>query len=287
LQVVEYRNLSRNSDRTIIPHASDQCTLYLTDWTHNPLLYDFPASEMQPTGQRVIQISIFGNQNEPLLGMAPEKLKGRLVSLRNVRQKIGLSDYLEATMVEDFKYNDRRDVKLVNDPREISPDLLKAFKEFVLFFFSFASSPSPRFVDVSDPFFRRRLAYYNGGATTSSLAPVFNVGGSAKEEKKPVDPLCSSSFLFPVSVPPTDQSPPRAAEICDFTGLSSTPQDIASALLLNSPGTYHFRVRVADFQPSRVADWVQAFCPECDEMCAPPCFILPSFADCYSSPSLR
>lgn len=68
---------------------------------------------MKPGDRRVIQVSIFGNQNEPLLGVRPEKLQGKIVGLRNVRPKMGSTDYLEATMVEDYKYKDRRDVTLI------------------------------------------------------------------------------------------------------------------------------------------------------------------------------
>lgn len=73
-----------------------------------------PDSSVRVAGQRVLQVSIFGAQNDPLLAFHEDKLKGRLVSLRNIRPKLNGSDLLEATMVEDEKYPHNRDVTLLD-----------------------------------------------------------------------------------------------------------------------------------------------------------------------------
>lgn len=88
-------------------------------------------SSVRVAGQRVLQVSIFGAQNDPLLAFHEDKLKSRLVSLRNIRPKLNGSDLLEATMVEDDKFPDKRDVKLLVD-RDVDRVWYKELKACVL-----------------------------------------------------------------------------------------------------------------------------------------------------------
>lgn len=94
----------------------DACSLFITDYTTNDQLYAYSdTSEVRTPGQVTLQVSIFGAQNDPLLSLSEDKLVGRLVYLRNVRPKMTLNDFLEATMVEDGKYPERRDVRLLRE----------------------------------------------------------------------------------------------------------------------------------------------------------------------------
>ncbi|GAA6033519.1 hypothetical protein JCM8097_001435 [Rhodosporidiobolus ruineniae] len=209
------------------PDSNEFINLRITDYTSNELLPTIEAGEyggQTVTGQRILQVSIFGKQNEPLLGKGidPDKLKGRIVRLRNLRPKDGLSG-LEATMVEDLVYPDKRDVSLVKNS-EVPPDWLQQF-------------------------LARRKAYWKPEEAGDHLAPIFdsNAGASnstspSSVESKPVDPLT------------------------EITDLSSLPpaQSVSAAVALNSPGTYRFRVRVVDFYPNKLEEWVVAYCPTCD-----------------------
>lgn len=87
---------------------------------------------MRTPGQITLQVSIFGNQNDPLLSLSEDKLVGKLVHLRNVRPKIAQHDFLEATMIEDPKYADRRDVTLYRSERDLRPEWLEPFNQCVL-----------------------------------------------------------------------------------------------------------------------------------------------------------
>ncbi|BGP43901.1 hypothetical protein JCM10449v2_007958 [Rhodotorula kratochvilovae] len=110
---------------------NDACSLFITDYTTNDQLYGYAdTSEVRTPGQVTLQVSIFGAQNDPLLhAKSEEALIGRLVHLRNVRPKMTMNDFLEATMVEDNKYPDRRDVTLL---REVaSKEWRDAFKACV------------------------------------------------------------------------------------------------------------------------------------------------------------
>ncbi|GAA5820350.1 hypothetical protein JCM3770_002778 [Rhodotorula araucariae] len=196
--------------------SHDACSLFITDYTTNDQLYDYAdTSEVSTPGQVTLQVSIFGAQNDPLLHAKSEKnLIGRLVHLRNVRPKMTMNDFLEATMVEDFMYPDRRDVTLLRD--SVLKEWHTAFKA-------------------------RRDAYWakvNGGS--SGLAPIFAGNEEKAAPKLAEDPLASVS---------------------DTAGLPQ--QSISSALARSRAGTYRFRVRVIDFDPPRLEDWVAASCPEC------------------------
>lgn len=110
LQIVRFHN--PHTARQIAPN--DFCNLYVTDWTENPQIYAYGEDSMHGmAGQHVFQVSVFGAQCDPLLGVPPEKLAGRIVHLRNIRPKLGGRDFLEATMVEDRLYNTKRDVTLL------------------------------------------------------------------------------------------------------------------------------------------------------------------------------
>ncbi|GAA6008967.1 hypothetical protein JCM10207_004044 [Rhodosporidiobolus poonsookiae] len=127
-EIVKFYN-SFSIDRYKTPHANEFCNLFITDYTSHPELVDYSGdSGIKVNGQRVLQVSIFGAQNEPLLSIPEDKLVGRLVRLRNIRPKMAGGGFLEATMVEDFKYPDRRDVTLVKESN-VAKDWLKAFKQ--------------------------------------------------------------------------------------------------------------------------------------------------------------
>lgn len=102
------------------PHATrqvarnDYCNLFVTDYTTNSQLIEYQdESKNGVPGQHVLQVSIFGAQCDPLMRLKDADLKGRIVYLRNIRPKLNSSGLLEATMVEDYKYPDKRDVRLV------------------------------------------------------------------------------------------------------------------------------------------------------------------------------
>ncbi|BGO96088.1 hypothetical protein NBRC10512_007198 [Rhodotorula toruloides] len=136
-------------------HRNEACILYITDYTINDQLMHYePDSSVRVAGQRVLQVSIFGAQNDPLLAFHEDKLKGRLVSLRNIRPKLNGSDLLEATMVEDEKYPHNRDVTLL-DGSGVDRVWYKELK-------------------------MRREAYWNSLAGLSdALAPVFSAPTAA------------------------------------------------------------------------------------------------------------
>lgn len=107
---------------------NDAVQLFVTDYTTNSQLYNYSdTSEVRTPGQITLQVSIFGNQSEPLLGLKTEQLVGRVVFLRNVRPKTTTSDFLEATMVEDNKYPNRRDVCLVSEKNPAPADWVAQF----------------------------------------------------------------------------------------------------------------------------------------------------------------
>ncbi|GAA5839891.1 hypothetical protein JCM9279_005196 [Rhodotorula babjevae] len=111
------------------PGPCDACALYVTDYTTNDQLYAYSdTSEVRTPGQITLQVSIFGNQNEPLMSLHEDKLVGRLVHLRNIRPKMTNNDFLEATMTEDPKYATRRDVSLYRSEKDMNPEWLKPFK---------------------------------------------------------------------------------------------------------------------------------------------------------------
>ncbi|KPV72994.1 uncharacterized protein RHOBADRAFT_55240 [Rhodotorula graminis WP1] len=113
---------------TVGPH--DACSLFITDYTTNDQLYAYSdTSEVRTPGQVTFQVSIFGNQNDPLLSLSEDKLVGRLVHLRNVRPKMTAHDFLEATMVEDPKYENRRDVTLCRSGVDLGREWHEAFKQ--------------------------------------------------------------------------------------------------------------------------------------------------------------
>ncbi|GAA5997498.1 uncharacterized protein JCM10292_000891 [Rhodotorula paludigena] len=107
---------------------NDAVQLFVTDYTSNSQLYNYDdTSEVRTPGQITLQVSIFGNQSEPLLGLRAEQLVGRVVFLRNVRPKMTNNDFLEATMVEDNKYPNRRDVNLVSEKNPAPTDWVAQF----------------------------------------------------------------------------------------------------------------------------------------------------------------
>ena len=55
-----------------------------------------------------------------------------------------------------------------------------------------------------------------------------------------------------------------AAQICDIRGLRVL-SSLADSVALDSPGTYRTRVRVVDYYPPQIEDWVFATCPVCRE----------------------
>lgn len=131
-------------------HRNEACILYITDYTVNGQLMHYEEdSSVRVAGQRVLQVSIFGAQNDPLLAFHEDKLKGRLVSLRNIRPKLNGSDLLEATMVEDDKFPDKRDVKLLVD-RDVDRVWYKELKACVLSL-PFEESGSPLTSRIQPP----------------------------------------------------------------------------------------------------------------------------------------
>lgn len=122
------------------PH--DACSLFITDYTTNDQLYAYlDTSVVRTPGQVALQVSIFGNQNDPLLSFSEDKLVGRLVHLRNVRPKMTMNDFLEATMIQDPKYEDRRDVTFKRE-KDLGRDWLEPFIQCVLAYPPLPSSSS-------------------------------------------------------------------------------------------------------------------------------------------------
>ncbi|GAA5853997.1 hypothetical protein JCM8547_008187 [Rhodosporidiobolus lusitaniae] len=236
-EIVKYHN-PFSSFQNRPPTTNEPCELYLTDYTSHPLIEDYSNSSSFPTGKRVLKIALFGNQNDPLLDFPPDKLRGRLVTLRNVRPKIGGFETLEATMMEDQKYERKRDVVVVPRSREgeamLPAGWLSAFKA-------------------------RRDAYWNGTEEYRCAPYSASVTAEASSSVAQDGPLV---FTTPSDRKPTPAAVDPLSQISDISNLS--PVTLGHAVSLSSPGTYRMRVRVVDYYPKRLEDWVVAFCPECD-----------------------
>ncbi|GAA5884244.1 hypothetical protein JCM6882_002193 [Rhodosporidiobolus microsporus] len=217
-----YTPFTKTAGQPLDKHA--QAALYVTDYTSHPGLADYTSAlDSTVLGQRVLQVAIFGAQNEPLLARPQDWLRGKLVRLRNIRPKRNGGDSsFEATMMEDWKYPEKRDVQLVTDPSGVPVDWMAAFKKRREAYWKMDSD-------------QRRVATFDSTAAATS-AP------KEEEEQKPMDPL---------------------SEISNLAGFPS-PQPLAASVALGSPGTYRMRVRVADFTPNRLEEWVVAYCDECD-----------------------
>jgi hypothetical protein len=101
-----------NAPRQLSRHEC--CTLYVTDYTPNSQMMDYQEDSRNGIpGQLVLQVSVWGAQCEPLLRFKDADLKGRIVHLRNIRPKTNDKGLLEATLFEDYKFADRRDVTFV------------------------------------------------------------------------------------------------------------------------------------------------------------------------------
>ncbi|BGP58519.1 hypothetical protein JCM8202v2_006188 [Rhodotorula sphaerocarpa] len=229
-EIVRYWN--PHPTRQIGSH--DPCSLFVTDWTEHPQLIDYgDDSKGGVRGQRVLQISVFGAQNGTLMSIPEDKLQGRIVHLRNIRPKLNSAELLEATMVEDFKYPSKQDITLVGSKTMLGPALR-----------TWMTGHNAR-----------RKAYWSGAAEESGLAPVFQGDG------RPADghPLTAAGAQ-PEPKPVVDP----LSEISDVSGLPDV-QSIAAALALNSAGTYRCRVRVIDYHPARIEEWLVATCPVCHD----------------------
>ncbi|BGP28035.1 telomere-binding alpha subunit central domain protein [Rhodotorula toruloides] len=170
-------------------HRNEACILYITDYTVNEQLMHYePDSSVRVAGQRVLQVSIFGAQNDPLLAFHEDKLKGRLVSLRNIRPKLNGSDLLEATMVEDEKYPEKRDVTLLDGTVDRAwYKELKARREA---YWNSLAGPS----DTLEPVF-------TASSSAAALAPIANTSGLSVQPIAPAVQLNSEgTYCFNVRV---------------------------------------------------------------------------------------
>ncbi|GAA5837721.1 hypothetical protein JCM11251_002305 [Rhodosporidiobolus azoricus] len=206
------------------PERNHQAALWITDYTSHPDLDDYPSfSECAVYGKRVLQVAVFGVQNEPLLARNQDTLRGKIVKLRNLRPKSGGSGGFEATMVEDSRFPQNRDVSIVTDLGSLPHAWYPAFK-------------------------KRRDAYWK-------LSRV--------EQERPSYESTGSETAAAVKEEAEQKTPVPLTEIANLRALRSDPQSLSASLALSSPGTYHMRVRVVDYYPSRLEDWVFAWCPDC------------------------
>ncbi|GAA5982887.1 hypothetical protein JCM10908_006822 [Rhodotorula pacifica] len=222
------------------PHATrqiasnDYCNLFVTDYTTNPELIEYQDdSKNGVPGQHVLQVSIFGAQCEPLMRFSDSDLKGRIVHLRNIRPKSNMNGLLEATMVEDHKFADKRDVTLVGKLPAVG-----------------------RAKDWFDKLTGRRKTFW-------SQASIH--GGAAAAEPAAANPTADGAL--PAQGQATTIVDPLT-EISDVRGLREV-HSLVGSVALDSPGTYRCRVRVIDYYPPRLEDWVYATCPECQESLGP------------------
>ncbi|GAA6041404.1 hypothetical protein JCM8097_005231 [Rhodosporidiobolus ruineniae] len=116
--------------------------LYVTDYTLHPLLFDVSPATVAGTaagvtGRRVLRVSLFGYQAEPLLPLLKQTAEGEteikrgaLVHLRNLRVKTNDEGLLEATMVEEReeRYRWKRDVTVLTSTKGVDERWREAMK---------------------------------------------------------------------------------------------------------------------------------------------------------------
>ncbi|GAA5876225.1 hypothetical protein JCM3774_002330 [Rhodotorula dairenensis] len=221
------------------PHATRQvaqnafCSLFVTDYTANPQLIEYQDdSKTGVPGQHVLQVSVFGAQCEPLLRFKDSDLKGRIVHLRNIRPKQNQSGLLEATMVEDYKYPNKRDVSLLG--KGVASE--SATKEW------FEKLTARR-----KAFWSQARADEGSGALELASHGATAADDTTNQPTAVIDPL---------------------TEVSDIRGMREL-SSLADSIALDSPGTYRVRVRVIDHFPPRLEDWVVATCPVCYETLVP------------------
>ncbi|KWU45269.1 hypothetical protein RHOSPDRAFT_33214 [Rhodotorula sp. JG-1b] len=226
-----------NAPRQLSQHEC--CTLFVTDYTPNPQMIDYQEdSKNGIPGQLVLQVSVWGAQCEPLLRFKDADLKGRIVHLRNIRPKTNKDGLLEATLFEDYKFADKRDVTFVGKNVATDPATKDWFEKLTArrkaFWSGTGSGDGPAAIE---------LAHVAAAAAPGAALP------SADHAEPVIDPLSKS--LLP-------------AQICDIRGLRVL-SSLADSVALDSPGTYRTRVRVVDYYPPQIEDWVFATCPVCRE----------------------
>ncbi|GAA5954063.1 hypothetical protein JCM8115_003299 [Rhodotorula mucilaginosa] len=221
-----------NAPRQLSRHEC--CTLYVTDYTPNSQMMDYQEDSRNGIpGQLVLQVSVWGAQCEPLLRFKDADLKGRIVHLRNIRPKTNDKGLLEATLFEDYKFADRRDVTFVG--KNVATDAATK--------------------DWFEKLTARRKAFWSGTGPADGPAAIEPAHGTAAAAA-PGAALPPANHAAPVVDPLT--------EICDIRGMRIL-NSLADSVALDSPGTYRTRVRVVDHYPSQLEDWVFATCPVCRE----------------------
>lgn len=107
-------------------YPTQAISVFATDYTTNDSLfhYDAPAFGVCPVGQKTLQISIFGNQAEPLYDIQSDLQAGEraYAHFRNLCIKTNSHGFMEATMVEDNVFKNKRDVKPISVVNAV-PDL--------------------------------------------------------------------------------------------------------------------------------------------------------------------
>lgn len=102
-------------------HENDSVIVYATDYTTNSELfhYDEKSFGKGPAGQQTLQISVFGKQTESLRKVGQNQ--SALAHFKNLRIKLNEHGLMEATMIQDPKFPDKRDIYIIDmSPKGVS-----------------------------------------------------------------------------------------------------------------------------------------------------------------------